>query len=147
MKQRLLQRGVFVASCVAAFACDDGRCADDVGTARDSIEAVANFGSNPGNLKMNRHVPAGMPANAPLVVAMHGCTQPVSEYAKAGWNELADRHKFYVVYPEQQSANNSANCFNWFGKFNQPSDKTNLTRGRGENLSIKQMVDKMKADF
>ncbi len=150
MKKLLLQRAAYAAACVAAFGCGVTPApADDdvVASQDDALEAVTGFGSNPGNLKMNRHVPAGMPANAPLVVALHGCTQPVTEYAKAGWNELANQHKFYVVYPEQQSANNSANCFNWFGKFNLPSDKTNLTRDQGENKSIKQMVDKMKADF
>lgn len=148
MSKRVLQSAVFTASCALAFSCavEEG-VPDDLGATEDSLEVVTGFGSNPGNLKMQRHVPTGMPANAPLVVALHGCTQSVTEYAKGGWNELANQHKFYVVYPEQQSANNSANCFNWFGKFNQPSDKTNLTRGQGENMSIKQMVDKMKADF
>ncbi|RJG02451.1 PHB depolymerase family esterase [Noviherbaspirillum sedimenti] len=101
--------------------------------------AVTSFGSNPGALKMYKHVPSAMPANAPLVVALHGCTQTAAAYEASGWTALANQHKFYVVYPEQQSANNQNKCFNWF----EPGD---IVRGQGETLSIKQMVDKMAAD-
>jgi poly(hydroxyalkanoate) depolymerase family esterase len=100
---------------------------------------VTSFGTNPGNLTMYKYVPAGVPANAPLVVALHGCTQTAAAYQGAGWNALADVKKFYVLYPEQKSANNSSSCFNWF-------EVGDIARGQGEALSIKQMVDKMKAD-
>ena len=105
------------------------------------------FGSNPGQLQMFRYVPAAMPPSAPVVVVLHGCTQSAADFSNAGWNALADKYKFYVVYPQQPSSNNPSTCFDWFGKYNTPSDKTNLTRGQGENLSIKQMVDKTKQDF
>jgi len=76
---------------------------------------VSSFGTNPGALNMYSYVPIGISGAAPLVVAMHGCTQnAVTIATEAGWNTLADRHKFYVVYPEQIAANNSSNCFNWF---------------------------------
>lgn len=101
---------------------------------------VTGFGSNPGSLNMYKYVPAGVPANAPLVVAMHGCTQTAAAYEAAGWNKLADTYKFYVVYPEQVSGNNQNKCFNWF----EPGD---IGRGAGEALSIKQMVDNMKANY
>ncbi|MBI1890354.1 MAG: PHB depolymerase family esterase [Burkholderiales bacterium] len=104
-----------------------------------ALSQVTSFGSNPGNLQMFKHVPASMPANAPLVVALHGCTQAAIDYEKAGWSQLANTHKFYVLYPQQQSGNNSNKCFNWF----EPGD---LARGGGEALSIKQMVDNMKAN-
>ncbi|WP_224240075.1 extracellular catalytic domain type 1 short-chain-length polyhydroxyalkanoate depolymerase [Hyalangium gracile] len=106
---------------------------------QSALTAVTGFGTNPGNLKMWKYVPAGAPANAPLVVAMHGCTQTASGYTSTGWNALADLLKFHVVYPEQVSGNNQNACFNWF----EPGD---ISRGQGEALSIKQMVDKMKAD-
>lgn len=110
-----------------------------LGEVTSALTQVTGFGTNPGNLKMWKHVPASMPANAPLVVAMHGCTQTASAYTQTGWNALAEHLKFYVVYPEQSSSNNQTNCFNWF----EPGD---TARGQGEALSIKQMVDKMKAD-
>ncbi|WP_207907224.1 extracellular catalytic domain type 1 short-chain-length polyhydroxyalkanoate depolymerase [Paucimonas lemoignei] len=104
-----------------------------------ALTQVSNFGTNPGNLQMFKHVPSGMPANAPLVVALHGCTQTAAAYEASGWSALGNTHKFYVVYPQQQSGNNSNKCFNWF----EPGD---ITRGQGEALSIKQMVDNMKAN-
>jgi poly(hydroxyalkanoate) depolymerase family esterase len=108
-------------------------------TQQAALTAVTSFGTNPGNLTMYKYVPAGVPTNAPLVVALHGCTQTAAAYVGAGWNALADVKKFYVVYPEQKSANNSSSCFNWF-------EVGDIARGQGEALSIKQMVDKMKAD-
>ncbi|HYH94729.1 PHB depolymerase family esterase, partial [Hyalangium sp.] len=108
-------------------------------TQRASLTQVASFGTNPGNLTMYKYVPAGVPANAPLVVALHGCTQTASAYQGAGWNALADVLKFHVLYPEQKSGNNASSCFNWF-------EVGDIARGQGEALSIKQMVDKMKAD-
>jgi poly(hydroxyalkanoate) depolymerase family esterase len=101
---------------------------------------VTGFGGNPGNLRMFKYVPPGLPANAPLVVAMHGCSQSAASYdAETGWQLLAQRWQFALLLPQQQSANNSSACFNWF----EPGD---IARGAGEPLSIKQMVDRMKAD-
>ncbi len=105
-----------------------------------SLTQVTGFGTNPGNLLMYRHVPTGVPANAPLVVVMHGCTQTVAAMENSGWTAAANLYKFYVVYPQQQSGNNASSCFNWF----EPGD---ITRGQGEVLSIKQMVDAMKAAY
>ncbi|WP_240486732.1 PHB depolymerase family esterase [Hyalangium minutum] len=112
--------------------------APEVAQVQSRLTAVTGFGTNPGALRMYKYVPANMPANAPLVVAMHGCTQTAAAYEATGWTALADILKFYVVYPEQVSSNNQNACFNWF----EPGD---ITRGQGEALSIKQMVDAMKA--
>jgi poly(hydroxyalkanoate) depolymerase family esterase len=110
-----------------------------------TFEAVASFGSNPGNLKMYRYVPSPAPAaDAPLVVAMHACSQNATAYRSSGWEEVADKLGFYVVYPEQQSANNALGCFNWAGEYGVTA---NLIRGQGENQSIKEMVDQMLADY
>ena len=109
-----------------------------VGETSTHLAAVTSFGSNPGNLQMFEYAPAGLPANAPLVVAMHGCTQSATAYENAGWNELADTWGFYVLYPQQQSSNQSSSCFEWW-------DPSQTSRDQGEALSIKQMVDTMKA--
>lgn len=101
---------------------------------------VTGFGSNPGNLRMFKYVPSGLPANAPLVVALHGCSQTAANYdAETGWQLFADRFRFALLLPQQQSANNSSGCFNWFV----PGD---IGRGQGEALSIRQMVDRMIVD-
>jgi len=113
-----------------------------VGPASAGVELpeVVGFGSNPGNLRMRVHVPRDLPASAPLVVVLHGCTQTASGYNHgAGWSTLADRYGFALVFPEQQRANNANLCFNWF----QPAD---TERGRGEALSIQQMVERMIRD-
>lgn len=111
------------------------------GTSKAGYAEVTSFGSNPGGLKMYAYIPANLPANAGLVVALHGCTQTASEYAtRTEWNKLADKYNFYVVYPEQNSSNNQNKCFNWF-------ETADISRGQGEALSIKQMVDKMKSTY
>jgi poly(hydroxyalkanoate) depolymerase family esterase len=104
-----------------------------------SITEVTGFGTNPGNLRMFRYVPDGLPAGRPVVVALHGCTQDAAGYGTAsGWVALADRYRFSVLLPQQQNVNNLNKCFNWF----QTSD---TTRGQGEAASIAQMITKMAA--
>ncbi|MFJ5234668.1 PHB depolymerase family esterase [Kitasatospora sp. NPDC088391] len=102
---------------------------------------VTGFGSNPGNLAMYSYVPAGLPAGKPLVVALHGCTQTAADYYNgSGWAQLADRWGFALVLPQTGAANNALSCFSWF-------DSSKDTRGRGEALSVKQMVDKAVAAY
>jgi poly(hydroxyalkanoate) depolymerase family esterase len=104
------------------------------------LEEVQNFGSNPGGLRMFTYLPPEVSAESALVVVLHGCTQTAAGYDRgAGWSTLADRFGFALLLPEQQRSNNPNGCFNWF----QSGD---IERGRGEALSIRQMVDKMVSD-
>jgi poly(hydroxyalkanoate) depolymerase family esterase len=104
------------------------------------LTEVTGFGSNPGNLKMCRYLPANLGASRPLVVALHGCTQQASDYAdETGWIKFADKYRFALLLPQQQPANNLARCFNWFQRSDNERDK-------GEALSIRQMIDKTKVD-
>lgn len=106
-----------------------------------ALERVANFGANPGALTMYVHRPASLPANAPVVVALHGCTQSAQVYAdNSGLNTFADRHGFLVVHAETTTANNANKCFNWF----QTGDNR---RGQGEAASIRQMVAHASAAY
>ncbi|HEY2532235.1 MAG TPA: PHB depolymerase family esterase [Xanthobacteraceae bacterium] len=90
---------------------------------------------------MFAYAPGHLPSKAPLVVALHGCTQTGDEYDHGtGWSSLADNLGFAVVYPQQQLANNPKNCFSWF----LPDD---IARGRGEALSIREMVEHAIATF
>jgi len=69
---------------------------------------VTNFGSNPGKLRMFKHIPDRLPASAPLVVVMHGCTQDAVTYTnESGWIQMADQLHVALVMPQQQQANNS----------------------------------------
>lgn len=104
------------------------------GPTSSRLRPFGSFGSNPGQLSAWIHVPEGATAQAPLVVVLHGCTQNAAGYDdSSGWSRLADRHKFVLLYPEQQRSNNPNLCFNWFS----PAD---AARGRGEALSIRQMI-------
>lgn len=105
-----------------------------------AITQVTSFGSNPGNLAMYKYVPANLPANAPLVMAVHGCTMSAAAYdVEPGIVKFADLWKFAVVFPQQKTQNQVSRCFNWWLA-------GDSTRGQGEALSAKQMIDKMKAD-
>lgn len=103
------------------------------------LEPVASFGDNPGALSMFVHAPPGGKASA-IVVAMHGCTQSAADYTNAGWNELADRAGFAVVYPQQASGNNMNKCFNWF-------EKGDIVRAAGEAQSIAAMTEHAKTTY
>ncbi|MFF4650802.1 PHB depolymerase family esterase [Streptomyces sp. NPDC001380] len=99
------------------------------------LTQVSSFGSNPGNLAMYEYAPADLPSGAPLVVALHGCTQSAQAYyANSGWAQSADRLGFAVVFPQTSSSNNALSCFSWF-------DSAKSTRGKGEAASVKSMVD------
>lgn len=109
--------------------------------ASGGLQQVTGFGSNPGNLQMFAYVPAGLPANAPVVVALHGCAQTADAYyANSGWPKYADLWGFAVVFPQTTAANNALSCFNWF-------DPADSGRGRGEAASIAQMVDHAKQRY
>ncbi|MEO8550222.1 MAG: PHB depolymerase family esterase [Kofleriaceae bacterium] len=99
-----------------------------------ALVAVSSFGSNPGALDMYEYVPAGLPSGRPLVVVLHGCTQNAAAMEVAGWNALADRDGFAVLYPQQRAANQQLSCFTWYGA-------TDIARGGGEAASIVQMID------
>jgi feruloyl esterase len=104
------------------------------------LAEVTGFGSNPGALRMFTFVPATLPSSPALVVVLHGCTQTAASYDYgAGWSTLAERYGFALLVPEQQAANNPKTCFNWF----HPGD---TQRGRGEALSIRQMIETMILD-
>ena len=109
------------------------------GATDDHLEMFGGFGTNPGRLKARTYIPRSLRAEAPLVVVLHGCTQSASGYDRgAGWSKAADEHGFAVLFPEQQRANNPNLCFNWFSPHH-------AARGKGEALSIRQMVGAMQA--
>jgi poly(3-hydroxybutyrate) depolymerase len=87
---------------------------------------VMSFGSNPGKLRMYKHIPDQLLAHPALVVVMHGCTQDARTFTdESGWTQMSDQLSVALIMPQQQQANN----YNY----------------KGEALSIKQMVDYMKS--
>ncbi|MDA2810997.1 PHB depolymerase family esterase [Nocardiopsis sp. RSe5-2] len=104
------------------------------------LEKVSGF-TNPGALDMYVHRPADLPDGAPVIVALHGCTQTAQEYADhSGLVELADEQGLLLVFAEQRTANNFNRCFNWF----QGAD---IARGQGEVASIRNMAAHAVSEF
>ena len=104
------------------------------------LQEVADFGTNPGALRMLTYVPDDVPSRPALVVVLHGSTQSAAKYdLGTGWSKLADRHGFALLMPEQSRQNNLSGSFNWF-------QRNDTQRGEGEAHSIVQMVEQMVRD-
>ncbi len=60
-----------------------------------------------------KYVPSNLPGGSvPLVVAIHGCSQSAADYKNStGWNEIADKMGFIVMYPHKTSGS-IMNCWN-----------------------------------
>lgn len=137
MQTRAARLTVALVALVVALAA--GLLTPRTAAAAASLAEVTGFGSNPGALRMFRYDPPDLPANAPVVVALHGCTQDAGYAVNSGWTTLADHWHFSVVVPQQSTNNNISKCFDWF----QLGD---IERGDGEAASIAQMVDRQLAD-
>jgi len=123
-----------ISDTISRLAAASSRTASPANDASSSLLAMQDFGSNPGALCGFVHIPNGLPANAPLVVVLHGCTQSAAGYDRAsGWSQLADERGFALLYPEQRRSNNANGCFNWF-------EAGDTRRDAGEALSIRQMI-------
>jgi poly(hydroxyalkanoate) depolymerase family esterase len=102
---------------------------------RNHLPELNDFGPNAGNLVGKIFVPQGVGTRPALVVVLHGCTQSAESYDRgSGWTQLAARHGFVVLFPEQRRQNNPNLCFNWF----KPGD---IRRDGGEASSIRQMIE------
>jgi len=77
----------------------------------------SNWGGVSGGIDMFLYTPNGLSGPAPVVVALHGCSETPTSYAQSsGWNELADLHGFYIIYPfsSLQGQELIGACFNWW---------------------------------
>ena len=101
-----------------------------------TLNQITSFGSNPGSLNMYSYLPTSAPASgAPLVLALHGCTQSANDYySNSGWPKMADAYGFDMIFAEQPSSTNPiTECFDW-------GDTSNDSRGNGEAESLYQMI-------
>jgi poly(hydroxyalkanoate) depolymerase family esterase len=142
LRQRCRVAAVAAAALIlAAGAVLATRSVPSAAAATATLTQVSNFGSNPGALQMYEYVPSTAQASAPLVVALHGCTQNATDYySNSGWKQYADQWGFDIAFPQQTSSNNSSNCFDWWT----PSDDS---RGQGEAESIMQMIQYMESTY
>ena len=86
---------------------------------------------------MYEYVPDRLAPGAPLVVALHGCTQSAESFDdESGWTAIADRLGFALLLPQQRAENNEDLCFNFFSE-------EDARRGAGEAASIMAMVEWM----
>jgi poly(hydroxyalkanoate) depolymerase family esterase len=105
-----------------------------------SLKPLAIKSRNPGELTARYQTPRSSVVAPALVVALHGCTQTAGGYDYgSGWSKLADDYGFAVLFPEQSRHNNPNLCFNWF-------NDDDISRDRGEVLSIREMVSTMVAE-
>ncbi|QIR87069.1 PHB depolymerase family esterase [Paracoccus sp. AK26] len=95
-----------------------------------------------GSREMMVYVPASVAAGQGaegLVLMLHGCTQTHADFARGtGMNDLAERHRLIVVYPQQARGDNAQSCWNWFSIGDQ-------RRGRGEPEILAQMAQAQAA--
>jgi len=69
----------------------------------------------------------------PLLVMLHGCHQDAHSFAQgARMNQLADEHRFLVLYPQQSLRANPLRCWNWF--------EARTRDGAGEPAAIAALV-------
>lgn len=72
----------------------------------------------------------------PLLVMLHGCEQDALAFAEGTrMNQLADRHDFIVLYPEQNRRANPFGCWRWY--------EPEVLEGTGEAAEIARIVDKV----
>jgi poly(hydroxyalkanoate) depolymerase family esterase len=99
------------------------------------------YENNSGARRYKIYVPPDSNQHAPVIVMLHGGTQPVLDYAAGtGMNQLADLHHFLVVYPEQDARANPMRYWNWF----RPQDQH---AGGGEPSLIAGITQEVVRDY
>ncbi len=93
-----------------------------------------------GARRFHAYVPSGLALRPdeklPLLVMLHGCGQTARDIAAVSrMNRLAARHRFVVLYPEQERVANAQGCWNWFERRN--------GRAEAEAATLLAAVDKV----
>ncbi len=122
---------------------DGGNEAQDGGNEAQEESGVGEFvqrtySGSEGSLDYLMYRPAGSSAKKlPLVVALHGCGQSVSDFVSTtALSKVADEAPFVVVWPQQSPVSNPWLCWNWFLTAHQRRD-------RGEAAVISAIVNEV----
>jgi poly(hydroxyalkanoate) depolymerase family esterase len=103
------------------------------------------FSNSAGQRQYKLYVPAVYNNEPlPLIVMLHGCTQHADDFAAGTrMNEMAERHGFIVVYPNQSQAANHSKCWNWFKPLDQQRDQgePSLIAGITRDVMARYRVD------
>ncbi|XVV00510.1 extracellular catalytic domain type 1 short-chain-length polyhydroxyalkanoate depolymerase [Actinosynnema sp. CA-248983] len=107
-----------------------------------TLTEVANFGDNPGGMRMHVYAPDTRPAAPGIVVAMHGCggTGP-GFHQSSEFSSLADRYGYVVIYPSAQQQAGFGNCFDTW------SDAAKRRGGGSDPSSIISMINYIKQRY
>jgi len=85
--------------------------------------ALIRFRCRHGELAYRLHRPAQLPAGAPLLMMLHGCTQTTADFATGTrMNALAEQAGMAVLWPEQSTRANARRCWRWYEAAHQRID-------------------------
>ncbi|MEV0339456.1 PHB depolymerase family esterase [Nocardia sp. NPDC050713] len=94
------------------------------------------------------HVPPGDTAGKPLMIYLHGCTDPEAQLADNGFSltRIADELGFVLAYPIQTREANERWCWNWFDPANQERDtgEPSIVAGITETLIQEFGIDRAR---
>ena len=127
---------------VAAIACLLAALSHAQSAAADTL-TTGSYANSAGTLSYELFVPSSYTPGtaAPLVVALHGCTQTADQFRQqTRLDALAAAKGFIVVFPEQSSGNNSYRCWNWF-------QDQHMHRGAGEPSLIAGITSQIQQQY
>lgn len=102
------------------------------GTVACTLQQVTGFGANPTNVGMYICVPANLPPNPAVILAMHYCSGTAQAYfSGTQYARLAEQHGFIVIYP---NAPTSGGCWDVH------STETLTHNAGGDSLGVANMV-------